>query len=127
MTINDYLKAVKERLITDATVVSFRMMRERATFMDGYIRARLTFADQSYLEFSEYAQLIDGEIKVATYSYHWANSQDELIMRWDNTPHFPKLPDFPHHIHHGQDVIPGRPVDIFLVLDEIARITSSNQ
>jgi hypothetical protein len=125
VTISDYLEGIKERLITDAAVVSFRIGRERATLMDGYIRARLAFADQSYLEFSEYVQLVDGEIKVATYSYHWANSQDDLIMRWDNTPHFPKLSNFPHHIHHGQDVLPGQPVDIFLVLDEIGRIVAS--
>jgi len=126
VTISDYLEAIKERLITDAAVVSFRIVRERATLMDGYIRARLTFADQSYLEFSEYVQLVDGEIKVATYSYHWANSQDDLIMRWDNTPHFPKLSNFPHHIHHGLEVLPGQPVDIFLVLDEIGQIVASS-
>jgi hypothetical protein len=121
VTIDEYLKTVKERLFTDPAVVSFELMRERAAFVDGYIRARLAFPDQSYLEFSEYVQVVDDEIKVVTYSYHWATDEDRLIKRWDNTPHFPKLPGFPHHIHDGEEVVPGYPVDIFFVLDEIAQ------
>jgi hypothetical protein len=63
VSINDYLKNVKERLLTDPVVVSFLLMRERTTFVDGYIRARLTFADQNYLEFSEYVQIVDDDIR----------------------------------------------------------------
>lgn len=77
--------------------------------------------DQSYLEFSEYVQLDDASIQVVTYSYHWATANDDLIKRWDNTPHFPDLDNFPHHIHEGDAVLPGNPVDIFIVLDTIAQ------
>lgn len=121
MTINDYLGAVKERLLTDTAIISFQVMRERTTILDGYIRARLVFADISYLEFSEYVQVAAGEIQVAIYSYHWATAENRLIKRWDNTPHFPDLPGYPHHIHDGEVVIPGRPIDIFTVLDQITR------
>ena len=24
---------------------------------------------------------------------------DQAVMRWDNAPHFPTLPSFPHHFH----------------------------
>jgi len=42
---------------------------------------------------------------------------------WDNTPHFPNLPNAPHHIHDGKtgEVTPGKPISIFVVLDEIAK------
>jgi hypothetical protein len=44
------------------------------------------------------------------------------IRRWDNTPHFPKLKNFPHHIHVKEDdVISGKPIDIFGVLDEVGK------
>ncbi len=49
MIVNDYLHAIKERLLTDSAVASFRLIRERATLVDGYIRARLHLADESYL------------------------------------------------------------------------------
>jgi hypothetical protein len=28
-----------------------------------------------------------------------AITQGHLIIRWDNAPHFPDLPTFPHHKH----------------------------
>lgn len=123
MTIEAYLGAIKERLVTDPMVTSFHVIRERATLVDGHLRARLTLADDSQLEFSEYMQRSPaGEITVITYSYHWADAVNQLITRWDNTPHFPDLPGFPDHIHDGAtgEVTPGQPMSIFAVLDAIA-------
>ncbi|MBI5052820.1 MAG: hypothetical protein HZC38_04330 [Chloroflexi bacterium] len=80
-------------------------------------------ANGTSLEFSEYVQLGDEEeIEVKTYSYHWSDAKDQLIKRWDNTPHFPDLPNFPHHVHVGVDdkVESGKPMSILTVLDEIA-------
>ena len=122
MTIAEYLDAIKERLVTDPAVSSFQIVRERATLVDGHLRARVTLADGSQLEFSEYVQRSGGsEVTVITYGYHWADAENHLIKRWDNTPHFPTLPGSPHHIHDGakDQVIPGRPVSFFAILDEI--------
>ncbi|MBN2566108.1 MAG: hypothetical protein JXB46_10400 [Candidatus Eisenbacteria bacterium] len=123
MSIVEYLDSIKDRLTTDALVTEFSIIRERSTQFDGYLRARATLSDGSAFEFSEYVhRSASGGIEVVTYSYHWADSDSNLIRRWDNTPHFPDLPGFPHHIHDGRtgSVIPGRLVSIFLVLDEIA-------
>jgi len=125
VTIAKYLASVKERLLTDPLVSSFQIVRQRITLTDGHLRVRLTLTDGSLLEFSEYVQRSpDGQINVVTYSYHWANARDDLILRWDNAPHFPDLPGFPHHIHDGRtDMVgPGEPVSIFVVLDKIARL-----
>ena len=123
MTVAQYLDAVKERLLTDRIVARFQLVRERLTLSDGHLRARLTLIDGSRLEFSEYVQLFpDDRIDVVTYSYHWADENDNLIRRWDNTPHYPDLPNSPHHVHSGlADLVsPGQPMSIFAVLDEIA-------
>jgi hypothetical protein len=122
MTISEYLKRVKERLLDDPIVSSFHVVRERATLSDGFVRIRLTLKDGGFLEFSEYVQFVSKDrVEVITYSYHWADSDGGLIRRWDNTPHFPGLSGFPHHVHIGMDdVIPGRKLSIFVVLDEIA-------
>ena len=102
MTIEAYLEAIQERLVTDPMVISFRVIRERSTVVDGHLRARRTLADGSQLEFSEYMQRSPaGEIAVITYSYHWADANNQLITRWDNAPHFPQLPGFPDHRHDG--------------------------
>ena len=122
MTIAAYLKRVKERLLNDPVVASFYIIRERSALSNGYLRIRLTLQDGSFLEFSEYSRPTNNkQIKIVTYSYHWATSDGKLIKRWDNTPHFPKLSGFPHHIHDGHDntVIPSHETNIFAVLDEI--------
>jgi Family of unknown function (DUF6516) len=128
MTIKAYLDSIKERFVTDPIVTEFHTVRERSTLVDGHLRARLNLDDASQLEFSEYVQCSPaGEITVITYSYHWADASDQLIKRWDNTPHFPELPGFPDHIHDGAtgQVASGQPMSIFAVLDEIARVLSN--
>ena len=123
MTIEAYLQAMKERFVTDPIVTRFSVIRERATLVDGYLRARLALADGSQLELSEYMQRSSaGEIVVITYSYHWTDAHNQLITRWDNTPHFPGLPSFPDHRHDGAtgEVTASHPMSIFTVLDTIA-------
>ena len=124
MTIAEYLDTIKERLLTAEAVASFRILRERSTLTDGYLRARLTLSDGSRLDFSEYARRSpEGEISVVTYSYHWADAGDNLIQRWDNTPHHLDLPGFPHHIHveREDNLLPSQPVNILAVLDQVTR------
>ena len=115
MTIDAYLEAMKERFVTDPLVTRLHVMRERSTLVDGYLRARLALADGSQLECSEDMQRSSaGEMVVITYSYHWTDTNNQLITRWDNTPHFPELPGFPDHIHDGAtgEVTPGQPMSI---------------
>ena len=123
MTIDAYLDSIKERFVSDPIITSFQVIRERLTLVDGHLRARLTLINGTRLEFSEYMQRSPtGEIAVITYSYHWADADNQLIMRWDNTPHLPDLPGFPDHIHNGVagEVTSGQPMSIFVVLDAIA-------
>ena len=125
MTVKAYLDSIKERLVTDPIVTGFHTVRERSTLVDGYLRARLDLGDGSQLEFSEYVQYSPAsEIAVVTYSYHWADASNQLIKRWDNTPHLPDLPSFPDHIHDGatRQVMSGQPMSIFAVLGEIASV-----
>lgn len=122
MTSAEYLESVKERLLTDSFIASFEIIRERVTSVDGYLHVGLSFGEHGLLEFAEYFQQREGgEIEVVTYSYNWTTETSELIRRWDNTPHYPKLRGFPHHIHAGKQgkAKPGKPVNIFMVLDEI--------
>jgi hypothetical protein len=128
VTISEYLAFAKQRLLAEPVILTFSILRERATPADGHWRVRLSLSDGSTLEFSEYMQVAPGsQIVVVTYSYHWVDAEDRLICRWDNTPHFPGLPGFPHHIHAGlvDQVRPGQPTDMLAVLDELVRRLSS--
>lgn len=128
MTIADYLNAIKDRLLLDPLIASFQVIRERSNLTDGYLRVKSTLTDGSMLEFAEYVQhsSADNSISVVTYTYHWARTDSHLIRRWDNTPHFPDLPGFPHHCHRGDTgtVESGQGMNIFAVLDEIGQMMS---
>jgi hypothetical protein len=119
----DYLESVRNLLLTDFRITGYQIVREFEELQKGYIRARLTLVDGSFLEFSEYIeQGSENEIEITDYSYHWMHKDGKMIRRWDNTRHHPHLENFPHHIHTSEtdEAIPGKPVNIFVVLDEIA-------
>lgn len=58
-------------------------------------KARIDFKDGSLLRIKEY-QFLDGTRK---YAYHWENSKGDLLIRWDNAPHWHKIASHPHHKH----------------------------
>jgi hypothetical protein len=126
-TVEEYHQAVKTRLIADPIVRCFEIRRERRSINDGHLRARLTLSDGGQLEFSEYVRLVQGQIEVTTYSFHWVGSDGKLMKRWDNVPHFLQLPQAPHHIHAGDEstVTPSAPMSVAQVLDEISQSLNS--
>lgn len=120
----DYLSSVKTLLLNSPLITSHQFIREYEGLQKSYIRARLTLANDSLLEFSEYVEE-DGrdDYKITDYSFQWMDKDGNQIRRWDNTPHFPKLENFPHHIHVSADeVVPGQPMDILGVLAEIEQM-----
>ena len=122
MTIAEYLESVKALLLTSPIITSFQIIRERQTVVDAHLRVRLALSDGGLLEFSEYVQYLpDNTIAIVTYSYHWAASNGNLRRRWDNTPHFPDHPGFPHHIHDGETntVLAGIATNVFAIFEEI--------
>ncbi len=46
------------------------------------------------------------------YSYHWQKENGELIIRWDNKPHWKNLKTFPHHRHEKGEVYSSHRVSI---------------
>jgi hypothetical protein len=57
-----------------------------------------------------------------TYVYHYQGPEDKLIFRYDNTRHFPNLPNFPHHKHTPAEVISASEPDLKTILDEVLNL-----
>lgn len=53
------------------------------------------------------------------YSYHWQTESGEMLIRWDNAPHWKKLKTFPHHKHSGDKILSTHQPLIEEVLAEI--------
>ncbi len=77
------------------------------------IKANATLRDGSILYVSE----ATGE-GWREYSYHW-QIKGKLVKRWDNAPHHKDLPNFPHHVHEGNQVMPSIDVNLTDILVHI--------
>lgn len=82
------------------------------------LRIRLRFENGSLMEINEALVIENGAIKTLGYRYHLQDSGNELLFRYDNTPHFPSLPSFPHHKHLRYSVIATSKPDLLIVLQE---------
>ena len=130
MTPNQYLAEIKSRLATSSIVESIAILEEYAQENQGYFRARLTLSNHDFLEISEYFIMEHGACRPRRYRYQWMDeSQTRLKKRWDNVPHFPKLPNFPHHVHIGEEscVQSGESLSILNVIQQIETEINSSQ
>jgi hypothetical protein len=62
---------------------------------------------------------VDEKITAIDYRYHFQDEQNNLIFRYDNTPHFPDLSSFPHHKHLGDRVVACEQPDISQVIQDV--------
>jgi hypothetical protein len=120
-----YLEAIKLRLIASPVIAEYRIVKERATRTDGYLRVRATLVNSDYLELVEAFERGPSEIAAVDYRHQWMDAgQIQLRRRWDGAPHHPELTGAPHHIHveSEDNVIPGQPMSILAVLNELERL-----
>jgi hypothetical protein len=91
---------------------------EDATGQIGFMRYRLTLSNDDLLELTERIEARARAIVVTKYRHHWQDQTGRLIQRWDNAPHYPHMPSFPHHVHDGaeENVVEHRPVDALQIL-----------
>ena len=63
------------------------------------------------------------------YAYHWQSEEGDLICRWDNAPHWPDIPSYPHHKHvvSGNEILvqESHGGDFDEVFEEIATIMNA--
>lgn len=95
-SVEEHFESIRTRLLADEAIAVCTIVRDQVTPSVGQMRARLTFIDKSWFEFSEIARKEEGGIiVVVAYSYHWMEENNQLRIRWDNAEHYPELPNFP--------------------------------
>ena len=124
-----HLAEIKARLSSSPVVETVAVLLEYTGRNYGYLRARLTLINRDFLEVAEYFAVKADAVEIERYRHQWMDqSQAILKRRWDNTKHFPDLPNFPHHIHVGGEtqVTPGQALGILDLIDfleqELVRI-----
>ena len=66
-----YLEAIKLRLIASPIVAEYRIVKERATRTDGYLRVRATLVSGDFLELVEAFERGPSEMVVVDYRHQW--------------------------------------------------------
>jgi hypothetical protein len=124
-----YLIETKAKLVASSVVVSIVIVEERILPDRGYLRARLILSNSDFLEVAEYFIVEEERCETRRYRYQWMDSSQQVLKRrWDNVGYFPDLPNFPHHIHVGEEsqVEPGRSLSIVELIDIIEQELGSS-
>lgn len=93
----------------------FHYRSPRIAHISGYVMFRTRWI----LEFDEIITQERNQINKMKYRYHVMDKGKQLIFRYDNVPHFPKIKTYPHHKHTKDKVIESQAPGLLEVVNEI--------
>ena len=86
------------------------------------LRIRVRFPKGYMLEWNEAVIGDEGHVEHLAYRYHFQDKDNNLIFRYDNTPHFPGLKTFPNHKRLRDNVIDAKRPSVPEVLKEVSEL-----
>ena len=116
--LQDYFDEIDQLLRNSTNIYVEDFKASFLTSERANLRLKVRFAFKYLLAVSEIIVVVDNQIEYIDYRYHFQDAQNNLIFRYDSTPHFPKLPSFPHHKHLPDQVIACKKPHIAEVLKE---------
>lgn len=110
------------RSIAIDDMVTYIVDNPLAATVDG----TLYFQNGSRLEFTEQVSLRARRPVKRVYRYQYIHKK-RSVFRYDNAPHYPHLPTFPHHQHEGNKVLASEEPTLKEVLGEISDLMAQEQ
>jgi hypothetical protein len=104
--IENYFHGVDSLLADSVIVREYTVHFDKRSLTKGYLRGDVIFHDESLLHFREFVNLGVGVDRMV-YCYHYQLADNSLVFRYDNTPHYPDLPNRPHHRHDDAEHVIG--------------------
>jgi len=119
--ISSYFKDIKSIIESYSHLIADYSLNEKTYSVEkGFIEGKVSFIDDSILEFAEVKNIeVKSKLK---YRYHYMETNNNTIFRYDNAKHFPDLKSFPHHKHLKDKTIDSKEPDINKILTEIERL-----
>ncbi|MFV2015769.1 MAG: DUF6516 family protein, partial [Candidatus Heimdallarchaeota archaeon] len=96
-----YFETLKAILSDHPLVVDFSVNRERIGQTEGFIDIGCQIIRNFKFQIFEYYK----DSNITNYRYNIMNMKGELVVRWDNAPHFPDLENCPHHKHLSDSTV----------------------
>ena len=120
MLLNNYqsnIISIIQKYVNDGWILSFSFSVDPRSDYVGFIQGSLEFLQGSRLFFKEYVDLQES-IEKLSYSFHYQDSDNNLIFRYDNANHQPRL-DYIDHKHIKDKILSSEIPDIEQVILEI--------
>lgn len=121
--IHQYFDNIEACILQNSVIESYQIVRSEISGNEGKLRMKASLQNSDTCELFIYVCEIKTDIRLLKYSFHWQDQHTHLVKRWDNAPHYPNLPNAPHHIHNADGSVSGNEntPDIFSVLQEIEK------
>ena len=74
------------------------------------------------LDILEVIKITNKQLSKKKYKYHFRNSDNSLIFRYDNAPHHKNSETFPHHKHLPDEIVSSEEPNLLQILSEINEI-----
>jgi hypothetical protein len=113
----DLITKIIELIPTVSVELDFEQLDQKRGILEGTIY----FADGSRLEFTERIVIERARPIKREYRYQYVRAQ-AAVFRYDNAPHHPHLPGFPHHKHVGRRTIATSEPTLKEVLQEVTAL-----
>ena len=117
MSLEEYFKQI-DSVLVNPVFINVEIKKEKKSVNVGLLFGRAVLMDISEFHFMEYIE-IDKKQPVITYRYHYQTKNNELIFRYDNSPHHKEIASFPHHKHLKVKVVHTKQKTLLEVVEEI--------
>ena len=122
----DYFSEIQNLLREFAFIENVDVEYEAKSKTVGIIHGTVGMVDGSTLQFLELINIKGDEVTRPKYRFHFMDSADEMVFRYDIAPHHPEVATHPHHKHIRDEEKTKQSEEIGLrdVLSEIEEMIS---
>jgi len=106
---------IEKKLSPLAFALHFQYRSPHIAHISGYV----VFRTGWILEFDEILEQKQTEVIKRKYRYHLMDKTRQVIFRYDNVPHHPKIKSHPDHKHIKNTVVESHNPGLLEVIDEI--------
>ncbi|MBW1820650.1 MAG: hypothetical protein JRI92_02635, partial [Deltaproteobacteria bacterium] len=87
-----------------------------------YLKGQLLIIDSSILEIAIFATESRKTFSIEKYRLNYMSSSGQMLFRYDNAPHHPKIDTYPYHKHTSDKIVPSTMPSLKDILNEISAI-----
>lgn len=126
MQVIDYFSEIQSLIRSSIFVENVDIEYEVKSRSIGIVHGILGMIDGSTFQFMELVNIKSDKMIRLKYRFHLMTVNDEMVFRYDNSPHHPEISTYPHHKHVKGEEVPRRSKEVGLkdVLLEIEEMLS---